>query len=208
MRRILDLRTVGTVVGLLVAALGGPACYSSGGDDGDAGDARADDAGSDTGAPPFPTRFVLRLVSDIPETFYVAAWDPSVSEGHWLTLLDGGTVMAKADACDVCNCSDCPTCSTCGPPLCTIRELSAGTAGVEYLWDGRKWTTDGVCGDRPCEVPESVPAGTYAARFCWAIGHDETASCADALVGVSCADVEFTLPDPDGVVEYVIEHGG
>lgn len=222
MRILPDSRTVGTtLVGLLAAALCGPACYSSsGGDDEDAADARPDDTGAETLdvrpddaapetlAPPFPTRFVLRLVSDIPETLYVASFEPSSTSGHWLTLSDRGTPFAKAENCAICDCAECPACSVCGAPCAQLSELVAGSAGVEYLWDGRKWTTDGACGDHPCEAPEPVPAGTYSARFCWGTGRGGSSPCDEYLLGETCADVEFSLPDPDGVVEYVIDHGG
>lgn len=214
---ILDhCRMLGTTLACLLAALPGPSCYSSsGGDDEDVADAvaetpdvRPDDAGPEAVAPPFPTRFVLRLVSDVPETLYVAAWEPSSTSDHWLTLLDGGVPMAKAENCGICDCAECPACSICGAPCAQLTELVAGTAGVEYRWDGRKWTTDGECGGHPCEAPEPVPAGTYSARFCWGNARGGEPPCGEWLEGESCADVEFSLPDPDGTVEYVIDHGG
>ncbi|MBN1774027.1 MAG: hypothetical protein JXB32_22400 [Deltaproteobacteria bacterium] len=211
---LLETRPPGTVfvTALLALALSGPGCYSStGGDDDDTGDvvdARPDDGGPDVSVPPFPTRFVLRLVSDIPETLYVAAWEASSASGHWLTLRDGGTAFRKAESCGICDCDECPACALCGAPCAELSELVAGTAGVEYLWDGRQWTTDGACGTLPCEGPEPAPAGTYSARFCWGTARGGTLPCDEILVGETCADVSFTLPDPDGVVEYAIDNGG
>jgi hypothetical protein len=221
---LLDSARFGTVlICLFAAGSSGTGCYSSSvagdDDDGDVADIRPDDArdavdvrpedgGADTIGPPFPTRFVLRLVSDIPEVLYVAAWDSSSSWGHWLTLLDGTTAMAKSHNCGICSCDDCPGCAVCGAPCMELTELVAGSSGVEYLWDGRRWTADGTCGGFPCEAPEPVPAGTYGAEFCWGTGRGGTLPCDESLVGEACANLTFTLPDPDGVVEYVIDNGG
>ncbi len=198
------------VVGLLAGASTTPGCYtSSGGEDGDAGDVadvRPDDGGTDVPRPPYATRFVLRLVSDVPETLYVTAWEASSRSGHWLTLLDGGAEFRKAESCGICDCDECPVCPMCGAPCMELAELTSGIGEVEYLWDGRRWESDGACGTMPCEDSANVPAGSYTARFCWGDGRGGTAPCDEFLLGETCADVTFTLPDPDGVVEYVIRH--
>jgi len=198
------------VVGLLAVASTTPGCYTSSGDTdddvGDVADVRPDDGGTDVPRPPYPTRFVLRLVSDVPEIVYVAAWEASSTSGHWLTLLDGGAVFRKAESCGICDCDECPACAMCGAPCMELTELTSGTGEVEYLWDGRRWESDGACGSMPCEDPDDVPAGTYTARFCWGDVRGGTLPCDEVLVGETCADVTFTLPDPDGVVEHVIRH--
>jgi hypothetical protein len=201
--------------GLWAVAPAGTACYSSNPgdddaateDDGDTADGRPDDGGTDAVRPPFPTRFVLRFISDIPETVYIAGWEASSTSGHWLTLLDGGTAMAKADSCGTCNCDECPVCSMCGAPCMELTPLASG-GSVEYSWDGRRWETDGACGSMPCEDPAEVPAGAYAARFCWGTGRGGSSPCDELLLGERCAEVSFTLPDADGVVEYVVDNGG
>ena len=205
------------------------ACYGSHGEDSDGTgdtDARADVDGradadavpdvadvadiTDTTPAPWPVRFVLHFISDVPgEELYVAAWDAAYSSGHWLSLSYDGSPFQKADSCGVCQCDDCPACPVCGAPCMAATPLVAGSS-VEYLWDGRRWT-GGTCPIAPpatCEQAENGPAGPYAARFCFGTAVGGTPPCDETVLNITCQDVPFTLPDPDGRVEYTINWSG
>ena len=210
------VRGAGIALGMM-AGLALAACYSSSGGDGDVADASdaaeardgdaATDARPDSPTGPHPTRFVLRFISDIPETVYAAAWEASSTSGHWLGLLDGATAMRKAESCGICDCVECPACAMCGAPCMELTAIENG-GSVEYAWDGRRWVDAGTCGSWTCEGPQPVPAGSYTARFCWGTGRGGSLPCDEILLGETCSDVTFTLPDPDGVVDFLINNSG
>lgn len=81
---------------------------------------------------------------------------------------------------------------------------------MTFEWDGFEHliTTCPVDPAASCRYPSAVPAGTYTARFCWGTSTSGATECLDAVEGEQCADVEFELPDADGVVEHVVNHGG
>jgi hypothetical protein len=214
-----------TIRALVPALLVAAGCYGSHSEDDDArddggvrddGGARddaviRDDAGdaADDAAGPGPIRFRLHFVSDIPESVWVAAWDASVVNGHWLTLLRDGAAIAKADRCDVCSCDDCPACPVCGAPCMEATELRNGVT-FEYVWAGSEYQSD-VCPVAPparCERAVASPPGAYTAQFCWGTGVGGTSPCDEEILGLMCEDVPFTVPDADGVVEYTIDWGG
>jgi hypothetical protein len=201
----------------LAAAIG---CYGSHGEDSDGtaetdthadADSSADAVDTPDSTPaPWPVRFVLHFVSDVPgEELYVAGWDAAYSGGHWLLLFHDGSPFSKSDNCGICPCDDCPGCPVCGPPCMEATHLVAGS-WVDYLWDGRRWTS-ATCPAAPpatCERVENGPAGAYTARFCYGTAVDVRGPCDETVLNITCQDVPFTLPDPDGLVEYTIDWGG
>ncbi|MBI5501994.1 MAG: hypothetical protein HY907_17250 [Deltaproteobacteria bacterium] len=219
-------------VGALLAA---PGCYSSGaGDDVGEPDSRTDGddttetaadadatevpadtdaaevpADADASAGPWPVTFRLRFISDIPESVWVAAWDAAYPSGHWLSLSRDGAGFRKSPACDICMCDDCPGCPVCGAPCMEAVELRDG-GSVEWFWPGFEYAQI-TCPAAPpatCQEERAASAGAYAARFCWGASVGGTSPCNEEILDPQCADVEFALPDPDGVVEYLIDHGG
>jgi hypothetical protein len=166
-------------------------------------------ASSDAGVPPAATRFVLRFISDIPESIWVDETDSSYA-GHWLSILRGdGGAINKTKACEYCACDDCPNCPICGAPCPTATEIDSG-GEVEWLWDGVEYAME-ACPSSPqesCLAREISPAGSYVARFCWGLSYTGTLPCPAEVGDIVCADVPFQHPDPDGVVEHLVDHGG
>ncbi|MBI5489977.1 MAG: hypothetical protein HY905_21765 [Deltaproteobacteria bacterium] len=130
-------------------------------------------------------------------------------DGHWLRIDRAGTVLHKAESCAVCGCDDCPGCPVCGAPCMDATELPSGRS-VEYLWNGMEYPLQ-ACPVEPstvCEEPAICgPVEPYTALICW--GTRETGTpCNETVENLECDNVPFTVPDPDGVVEYTIDRGG
>lgn len=190
----------------LAAAAALPACGGrTESADGD-GDTDADGDGSPAAE---PITFRLHLVSDVPETLYVDVTDASrPTGGHFLAILRGDEPIRKGDECASCPCDDC-WCAICGAPEPTVAELSTG-GSVEWVWDGLERAA-GTCDDGSagrCEDEAPAPAGEYVARFCWSATVVGTPPAPAEIEGETCADEPFTIPEPDGLVEHMIDNRG
>jgi hypothetical protein len=97
----------------------------------------------------------------------------------------------------------------CDEPCPTAVELDNGET-IEHEWDGYEWPVED-CPASPadtCQRQTAAPAGEYVARFCWGTGFEGTPPCPATVTGVTCEDVPFMLPAPDGEVAYLVDHGG
>jgi len=165
--------------------------------------------GGSGGTPPWPTLFKLGFISDVEESIWVNETDPAWLNGHWLTIERGGEIIRKSKACELCACDECPNCPICGAPCPTAIEVpSGGDAG--YEWTGYEWPS-ADCPSAPqetCLEQVPAPAGSYVAKFCWGLSFEGSPPCPADVVDVHCAEVPFQHPDPDGVVEYLVNNGG
>jgi len=165
--------------------------------------------GGSGGAPPWPTLFVITFISDVDESIWVNETDAAWLNGHWLTLERGGEILRKAKACEICACDECPNCPICGAPCPTATEIPS-PGSVEYAWSGYEYR-DADCPSAPqetCLEEVAAPAGSYVAEFCWGTSFEGSPPCPADVVDVQCAEVTFQHPDPDGVVEFVVNNGG
>ncbi len=165
--------------------------------------------GGSGGSSPSETRFVLSFISDVEESIWVNETDPAWTSGHWLTIERGGTAIRKSMACETCSCDECPNCPVCGQPCPTAIEVVSGGA-ADYLWSGFEYPS-ADCPSAPgqtCLDQVAAPAGTYTAVFCWGLSYEGTPPCPADVVDIHCAEVQFVHPDPDGLVEYLVNHGG
>ena len=166
--------------------------------------------GGDAGSPPASTRFVLRFISDVPESIWADETDSAgLGTGHWLTILRDGSAIRKAPACEYCPCDDCPNCPVCGAPCPTATEIASGHE-LEWQWSGLEYTTS-QCPVSPqdtCMAGVASPLGSYVARFCWGTSYTGTPPCPAEVIDVQCAEVPFQHPDPDGEVEYLVNNSG
>jgi hypothetical protein len=154
--------------------------------------------------------FVLHFISDIPESIWVDETDDAwLASGHWLTILRGGAPIRKAQACEYCSCDDCPSCPICGAPCPTVAEIPEG-GSVEYEWGGLEYPFAPCPDDTATEcLQETVaPPGHYTARFCWGLDVEGTPPCPAEVREVRCDEVDFEVPERDGVVEFTVDHGG
>jgi hypothetical protein len=174
----------------LAAALSALACDAGGGD-----------ADADTEL--WPVTFTFRFVSDIPES----VWVDSTFNQSLVVVTRDGTELGLGNACG-CACDRCPACPQCDAPCPSVTEVPAGGTAT-YDWSGAE-AVQRSCPASPasrCTEMVSAPAGDYVVRFCWGTGF-EADDCGDVLTSVECAEVPFTLPDDDGVVEYTLDSGG
>jgi len=93
-----------------------------------------------------------------------------------------------------------------------VRDITDGTftGSISFDWDG---LTSMVTAAEQCEVRVPVEDGSYTASFCWSLQADVRGT-GDPAEGVEgevinpvCVDVDFTIPDDDGVVTYSIMGG-
>lgn len=201
-----------------VALLATAGCARSSLKDGGAGasaaqpDASAEPTTTTTTSTPPPTTVLFRLsfISDVEESIYVDETSPSwLSTGFWLGIVwPDGVNARKAPACELCMCDSCPNCPVCGAPCDTVTEIPTGES-TEWLWDGMRYrTAECPSAPEPCQQPEAAPAGSYTAEFCWGLTYEGELPCPAQVVEVHCADVSFTYPDSDGLVEHVVNNGG
>lgn len=165
------------------------------------------------GAPPAPPDtivFQLTFISDIPESIFVNETDFAWLSGHWLTIYYGnGALLRKAPRCEICSCDECPNCPICGAPCPTVTEIQA-PGQVEWLWSGHTYPEQACPADETERCQASVPAapGSYTAQFCWGTSFTGTLPCPADIFDEHCAEVSFTYPDADGLVEYVLNNSG
>jgi hypothetical protein len=198
-------------IGALAAGCYDSSTASDGGDDTvDAGADARDASPDDGGTGPYATTFVFRFVSDIPESMWLEETDRSMGTGgFWVGVLRDGEEIRTSNSCGICDCDECPSCAVCGAPCPTVVEVTHG-GERRASWPGTEW----VIRDCPraagtqCEAAVASPAGRYVARFCWGTGYDGTPPCPAELTDRHCADVEFDLPAPGGVVAYLLNNGG
>jgi len=173
-------------------------------------DSGVDDAGDDAGPPPNTILFRLSFISDVPESIWVNQTDSAwLAGGHWLTITRGGATIRKAPACEQCMCDACPNCPICGAPCPTVDEVASGSS-VEWEWSGLEYPSVPCPADQSqsCQQPTTAPAGSYSARFCWGLSYEGTPPCPAEITSEACQEVPFTVPDPDGLVEHLVDHGG
>jgi hypothetical protein len=214
--RLAGLMALAVIVGVLVLACsarselfadetGSGAAAGAGGQ----GGTTTQPQGGNGGSAPSETRFVLSFISDIPESIWVNETDPAWTTGHWLTIERGGAAIRKAHACEYCSCGDCPNCPICGQPCPTAIEVESGQQ-AEYVWSGFEFPA-ADCPSAPqqtCLEQVAAPPGSYTAVFCWGWSYEGTPPCPADVVGLQCVDVPFVHPDPDGVVDYLVNNGG
>ncbi len=154
--------------------------------------------------------FELRFISDVPESIYVNQTDSAwLNNGHWLTLRRNGKIIRKADACEICSCSQCPNCPVCGAPCQAVTEITNG-GKTEWLWSGKEYPSE-PCPSAPetsCLNEVIAPAGSYTAEFCWGLTFEGTPPCAVYVSQEYCAEVSFQIPEPDGLVDYLVNNSG
>ena len=181
----------------------------SGGGSSDAGPDGGEGGSSVGGSAPTSTVFRLSFISDIPESIWANETDVAWDGGHWLSIYRGGTTIRKAKACEICSCDQCPNCPVCGAPCPTATEIASG-AHLDWTWSGLEYPSS-TCPASPsdtCLAETVAPPGDYVAWFCWGTGFDGTPPCPAEVTDVVCAEVPFQHPDPDGLVEHVVNNGG
>lgn len=128
-------------------------------------------------------------------------------EGHqtWVTIFDAkGVPVPTASPCYLCPCDQCNACFFCSRPSVMPSPLVNGSS-VEWIWDLQTHPLD-RCNDRPgslCTQREPAAAGEYTARFCWGYSTRETEHGV-VVENPSCADVPFTWPTTETVIEHQV----
>lgn len=160
--------------------------------------------------PPGPgITFEISFITDVPgyEHLFVQASD---AMGHqtWASI-PGQALQWR---CDLCQCDECSGCAVCGPAETIVERVAAGDS-TRWTWDGTlhplATCTPGPGGpEEPCQETGRLDAGTYTARFCWAAG-PEDAFPDGWIPDPVCDTVTFDYPvGGDGVVGYLVNHGG
>jgi hypothetical protein len=158
--------------------------------------------------------FRIGFITDIPDYEHLFVQVSDVL-GHqtWVSLVSGAGTLSMQRRCDICLCEECGECAVCGPALEMVERIPAG-GSHEWTWDGTLYPIS-TCVPGPggpeemCQEPDVLPAGSYAARFCWATGPAD--AFPDGVIpsgDLVCADVEIDYPVEGGVVEYVVNYGG
>ncbi|MBI5485830.1 MAG: hypothetical protein HY905_00705 [Deltaproteobacteria bacterium] len=152
--------------------------------------------------------FVLRRSPDAASSVWATSALNLYDIGLWISVFRGREELhIEPGICDWpgCMCDECISCPRdCGVPVwCDATEVAPG-GSVTLLWDGVEHAI-ATCGAaaQDCWQPGRATDGSYDARFCWWPSHEDTSACESPVV--RCADVPFTLPDADGIVEYEVE---